>query len=310
MKAFVVALVLGGMLFFGIQVVNAHSGRTDAYGCHNDYISGGYHCHNSGYSSPSTSTYSTDDINSITCKMFSGGKYSLKGNLYNSYSECSDAYYGTDTSYCRLMSGGKYSYKGNVYSSYGECSDARTGLDTSYCSSRSDGKYSYMGNLYKNYSECLDASTAKYKSPVVNYKSPAPTWSCEISGTKYTDQTAAKNEWQRLVHAAVDKVYLALLERVSNQTDYSYWESKIPYNNCKFTVDSSVIYNEVSQSDERKQLLAKKEAEKAKAAITSTPQVAGASDASSNNDESSGSAVGWIFAGGFLVYIIYKAVKK
>lgn len=26
----------------------AHSGRTNSDGCHNDYIHGGYHCHNDG----------------------------------------------------------------------------------------------------------------------------------------------------------------------------------------------------------------------------------------------------------------------
>lgn len=30
------------------QVALAHSGRTDASGCHNDYQNGGYHCHNGG----------------------------------------------------------------------------------------------------------------------------------------------------------------------------------------------------------------------------------------------------------------------
>lgn len=33
----------------------AHSGRTNASGCHNDNINGGYHCHNSGSTAPSRS---------------------------------------------------------------------------------------------------------------------------------------------------------------------------------------------------------------------------------------------------------------
>lgn len=32
------------------QVAHAHSGNTDSYGCHNDNIHGGRHCHNSGNS--------------------------------------------------------------------------------------------------------------------------------------------------------------------------------------------------------------------------------------------------------------------
>jgi hypothetical protein len=48
-------------LMFGVAIispltensVNAHGGRTNASGCHNDRKSGGYHCHNSG-TTPST----------------------------------------------------------------------------------------------------------------------------------------------------------------------------------------------------------------------------------------------------------------
>lgn len=31
-----------------VTSVYAHSGNTDSNGCHNDYINGGYHCHNGG----------------------------------------------------------------------------------------------------------------------------------------------------------------------------------------------------------------------------------------------------------------------
>ena len=50
-------------LIFGVAIisplienpVNAHGGRTNAAGCHNDRKNGGYHCHNSGtITTPST----------------------------------------------------------------------------------------------------------------------------------------------------------------------------------------------------------------------------------------------------------------
>lgn len=37
----------------GTGAVFAHSGGTNADGCHNDNINGGYHCHNEGTSSTS-----------------------------------------------------------------------------------------------------------------------------------------------------------------------------------------------------------------------------------------------------------------
>ena len=39
MKRFVLFLIL----FSGF--VNAHSGRTDQYGCHTNHLTGVYHCH-------------------------------------------------------------------------------------------------------------------------------------------------------------------------------------------------------------------------------------------------------------------------
>ena len=41
--------------FMMVNLVMAHSGRTDSNGCHNDNINGGYHCHNSDDSSSSSS---------------------------------------------------------------------------------------------------------------------------------------------------------------------------------------------------------------------------------------------------------------
>ncbi|WP_341851238.1 YHYH domain-containing protein [Vibrio vulnificus] len=50
-------------LFISILLISfnafGHSGRTNAAGCHNDNINGGYHCHNGGSSSYSSSSSSS-----------------------------------------------------------------------------------------------------------------------------------------------------------------------------------------------------------------------------------------------------------
>jgi len=59
MKKKLIALILGIAIISPVtqNPVNAHSGRTNAAGCHNDRKNGGYHCHNSGtITAPSTST--------------------------------------------------------------------------------------------------------------------------------------------------------------------------------------------------------------------------------------------------------------
>lgn len=38
-------LVVGFVLVVATALAYAHSGGTDAYGCHNDHKTGGYHCH-------------------------------------------------------------------------------------------------------------------------------------------------------------------------------------------------------------------------------------------------------------------------
>lgn len=48
-----VAIACTTILFFATNVV-AHSGNTNDAGCHNDYIHGGYHCHDGGISSLTT----------------------------------------------------------------------------------------------------------------------------------------------------------------------------------------------------------------------------------------------------------------
>lgn len=49
-------------LLLASSSVLAHSGRTNAYGCHNDNINGGYHCHNGGSSSYSSGTSSSNYV--------------------------------------------------------------------------------------------------------------------------------------------------------------------------------------------------------------------------------------------------------
>lgn len=47
--------LLGSLFLLSAAQVEAHSGRTDASGCHHDRQNGGYHCHNGGSSAPSSS---------------------------------------------------------------------------------------------------------------------------------------------------------------------------------------------------------------------------------------------------------------
>ena len=56
-KKSLITLILGVAIISPLteNSVNAHGGRTNASGCHNDRKNGGYHCHNSGTSTtPST----------------------------------------------------------------------------------------------------------------------------------------------------------------------------------------------------------------------------------------------------------------
>ncbi|PIP30753.1 hypothetical protein COZ22_01800 [bacterium (Candidatus Howlettbacteria) CG_4_10_14_3_um_filter_37_10] len=46
-KELILALLMASLS--GAGFLFAHSGRTDSSGCHNDYIHGGYHCHNNYY---------------------------------------------------------------------------------------------------------------------------------------------------------------------------------------------------------------------------------------------------------------------
>jgi hypothetical protein len=48
----IISLAAIGLLLVLPVAVEAHSGRTNAQGCHNDRKNGGYHCHGGGRSAP------------------------------------------------------------------------------------------------------------------------------------------------------------------------------------------------------------------------------------------------------------------
>lgn len=73
--ATLLCVLLSMALFLTISdKATAHSGRTNSSGCHNDNIHGGYHCHNGG-----TSSYSTS-----TCT-FNGVKYPSSTSAHTAY---------------------------------------------------------------------------------------------------------------------------------------------------------------------------------------------------------------------------------
>ncbi len=116
--------------------------------------------------------------------------------------------------------------------------------------------------LYYGEYHCHNTYSAPVYNPAPIYIPPKPTWSCKIKDQTYYNYSSAQNEWRSMVHTAVDDVYTKLLERKSNQNDYNYWESKIPFNGCNFYVNPQTIWDEVKNSDERKNLLVKKEENK------------------------------------------------
>jgi hypothetical protein len=70
----IAALILGVAIISPLteNPVNAHGGRTNAAGCHNDRKNGGYHCHNSGTTPSTPSAPSTPSTPSTTvCKNIS-----------------------------------------------------------------------------------------------------------------------------------------------------------------------------------------------------------------------------------------------
>ncbi|WP_105258109.1 YHYH domain-containing protein [Pseudoalteromonas sp. T1lg88] len=54
MKKTLIIVALASVFSF---TVGAHSGRTNASGCHTDHSNGSYHCHNAKTPSPTTITY-------------------------------------------------------------------------------------------------------------------------------------------------------------------------------------------------------------------------------------------------------------
>jgi len=99
---------------------------------------------------------------------------------------------------------------------------------------------------------------------------------CTIEGQTYTSQLPAKSKYLSMVKEAVDDVYQNLLGRTGNQNDYNYWQSKMPYNDCDFTIAPSTIRSEVLVSEEREQYLAKQ----------SVPQETIQPEPETNTDES------------------------
>lgn len=55
-------------LLFSSFVANAHSGRTDAYGCHTNHKTGDYHCHNPKSSERDPSSEAVTDLVSFNTK--------------------------------------------------------------------------------------------------------------------------------------------------------------------------------------------------------------------------------------------------
>lgn len=60
-------LALISILFFSFAV-HAHSGRTDASGCHTNHSTGDYHCHNPKNKERSTSSEDKEDLVAFNTK--------------------------------------------------------------------------------------------------------------------------------------------------------------------------------------------------------------------------------------------------
>lgn len=58
MKNFIYTLIV---VFSFLSAALAHSGRTDASGCHNDNKNGGYHCHKANTTTEASRTVSSEE---------------------------------------------------------------------------------------------------------------------------------------------------------------------------------------------------------------------------------------------------------
>lgn len=144
-----------------------------------------------------------------------------------------------------------------------------------------------------------------HNSKISNTTPAYQPWSCTIDGQVFYSSSSAQTKWRSMVHSAVDTEYTLFLGRPSNQNDYNYWESKIPFSNCNFYVDPKVIINEVLASDERKQYLARK------VATTTTPTSAVIAPATEpTTTQPDYTWIWWVFSGSVVVWLVVNAIRN
>jgi hypothetical protein len=131
---------------------------------------------------------------------------------------------------------------------------------------------------------------------------PVQRWWCKIGDQTFYSSSEASAYWYADIDSAVKNIYKTLLERDTNDNDIAYWHSVFPFNNCNNGGwNSSKIRNQVLTSDEYKNLLAKKEAEKP----TPTPKF--------NSTIESETDYSWLWWAvpltGYVGYVIYASRK-
>jgi len=91
MKKLLITIII--TFFIGPNLF-AHSGRTNADGCHNDYVNGGYHCHKSKepVRKPAdiNSSYSIEDIKKAKSEMIHKSISMYSGNCPCPYNQSKD----------------------------------------------------------------------------------------------------------------------------------------------------------------------------------------------------------------------------
>lgn len=99
-------MILFFLSTFFIQTIdaNAHRGRTDASGCHNDYSNGTYHCHNGGSSSSSSHEYKYKDVDQNGINDYEQDRDEIAKNiqskgLWEGYSDATSGEYDPTASY-------------------------------------------------------------------------------------------------------------------------------------------------------------------------------------------------------------------
>jgi len=95
------------------------------------------------------------------------------------------------------------------------------------------------------------------------YSEPVDPWVCKIGDKKFYSHLSAQTYWYNNIDESVKSVYKSLLLRDTNDFDIQYWHSQFPYNNCSGSSWSyKTITDQVINSEERKTVLAKIEADK------------------------------------------------